>query len=140
MSSKRGMMHWAFRLTFHCRWDGSTAQRTPNPDERLHRAGRHSSAPTMRSENLTEEFASARVSRIVKEFCRRRTLHDQSMIGETNALRDFPGELHLVSYENAGEAFLHQFADREEDVLHRFGIERSRHLVEQDHFRLHREC
>src|SRR6266702_1503534 len=110
------------------------------PTSGLHRAGRRSSAPMMRSENLTEEFASARVSRIVKEFCGRRTLHDQTMIGETNALRDFPGELHLVSYENAGEAFLHQFADREEDVLHRFGIERSRHLVEQDHFRLHREC
>ena len=66
-------------------------------------------------------------------------LDDHAIVGEIDMVGDLACEPHLVGYQNAGHALLGEVLDGDQNLFHRFRVERGGHLVKQHDIGAHRQ-
>ncbi len=66
-------------------------------------------------------------------------LDDHAIVGEIDMVGDLAREAHLVCHQDAGHALLGEVLDGDENLFHRFRIERGGDLVEQHDVGAHRQ-
>src|SRR6476659_9446821 len=86
-----------------------------------------------------EELLRARLARRAEDLGRRAFLEDHARVEEADATRHVTCEAHLVGRDEHRHALLRKLSDDREHFGDELGIERARHLVEEQQTRLHRQ-